>query len=202
MKNDQQHPDSHHAIENNIYNYILVFFVCAFIGWIWEVALFFVRTGSFINRGVLHGPWLPIYGCGGLGIALFLQRFKKHPLIVFILSVIGCGTLEYFTGWYLETFKHLKWWDYSAEFMNLHGRICFGSLLAFGVCGLVVTYLIYPILIKLFGQTHHQLKKAICIVLMVTFFADFIYSSDVPNTGYGITDQIIKVETTTPSNIT
>lgn len=184
-----------HSSENTFCNYILIFFVCALIGWLWEVVLFLFKTGGFVNRGVLHGPWLPIYGCGGLGIVLLLRRFKKHPAVVFFVAALGCGLLEYFTGWYLETFKHLRWWDYSAEFLNLHGRICLGSVTAFGLCGLAMIYLLYPNLIKLFNLLKLRPKKILCFALVVFFCADFIYSSDVPNTGEGITNEITHLQT-------
>ncbi len=182
--------------ENIILNYILFFFVCAFIGWIWEVILFVFMTGNFVNRGVLHGPWLPIYGCGGLLIALCFERFKKHPVTVFLASAIGCGILEYFTGWYLETFKHLKWWDYTGQFLSLHGRICFTSILSFGLCGLAIVYFLYPFFTNLFNRLNLRPKKFLCLVLILVFLGDFIYSSDVPNTGEGITNEI-----STTSNI-
>ncbi len=188
-----QHASEPHSAEHQICNYILIFFVCALIGWLWEVILFLFKTGGFVNRGVLHGPWLPIYGCGGLGIVLLLQRFKKHPVAVFSVAAIGCGILEYFTGWYLETFKHLKWWDYSAEFLNLHGRICFGSVIAFGFCGLAMIYLLYPVLTKIFDKIPIRPKKIICFTLIVCFLGDFIYSSDVPNTGEGITNEVTQI---------
>lgn len=41
---------------------ILLFFTFSFIGWVWEVSLHLFGSGVFVNRGVLHGPWLPIYG--------------------------------------------------------------------------------------------------------------------------------------------
>lgn len=189
----QKTPENHSS-ENTFCNYILIFFTCALIGWIWEVCLYFYMTGGFVNRGVLHGPWLPIYGFGGLGIALLLQRFKKHPLVVFFAAVIGCGVLEYCTGWYLETFKHLKWWDYSGNFLNLHGRICLGSVTAFGLCGLAMTYVLYPILINTFDKLKLRPKKILCFALVLFFLADFIYSSDVPNVGEGITNEISQAQ--------
>lgn len=182
------------STENRITNYILLFFACAMIGWIWEVILTWIQTGHLVNRGVLHGPWLPIYGFGGAGIAILLHRFKKHPSVVFLASVVGCGILEYFTGWYLETFKHLKWWDYSDLWLNLDGRICFISLLAFGICGLFIIYLIYPFFTKLFDRLPLRPKKILCFALVLCFLADFVYSSDVPNTGEGITDEITSVQ--------
>lgn len=71
-------------LENKILNYFLLFFSCALIGWLWEVAISFAQYGIFINRGVLHGPWLPIYGFGGLGIIILLKRFRKHPSWFFL----------------------------------------------------------------------------------------------------------------------
>lgn len=41
-----------------------LFLAGAVIGWIYEVLLNLFATGTFVNRGMLHGPWLPIYGTG------------------------------------------------------------------------------------------------------------------------------------------
>ncbi len=177
-------------LENTLLNYILIFVTCAVIGWIWEVIVGFFQHGTFINRGVLHGPWLPIYGFGALGMIILLNRFKAKPWLVFLTSLTLCGLLEYLTGWYLETFKHLKWWDYGSIFLNFDGRVCGFSLLAFGVAGLLVVYFAYPLLTKLFHHIKLRPKKIICFMLVLLFLADFIYSSDNPNTGEGITSDI------------
>ncbi len=34
------------------------------IGCLYEVVLHLVTHGELVNRGILHGPWLPIYGTG------------------------------------------------------------------------------------------------------------------------------------------
>ena len=41
---------------------VLLFFSFSLIGWLWEVGLHLVSDGEFVNRGVLHGPWLPFTG--------------------------------------------------------------------------------------------------------------------------------------------
>lgn len=46
------------------------------------------------NRGILYGPWLPIYGIGALGIYA-LKPLKKHPLLLFLLCVGVTGVVEY-----------------------------------------------------------------------------------------------------------
>ena len=41
-----------------------LFLVGSLIGWLYEVGLHLVKDGVFVNRGMLHGPWVPIYGLG------------------------------------------------------------------------------------------------------------------------------------------
>lgn len=180
-----------HKAQTKVLNYILFFFVCAFIGWVWEVILTFIQTGNFVNRGVLHGPWLPIYGFGGVGILLLVGHLRKYPPLVFLTSALFCGVMEYLTGWYLETVKHLKWWDYSDIPLNLHGRVCLLSVLCFGLCGLFVIYAIYPRFHDVFAKLKPQPKQILCSILVAIFLVDFVYSIDHPNTGQGITSEII-----------
>ena len=64
-------------------NYYIIFCVYALIGWLYEVLWmrFVVEPHKWINRGVLFGPFLPIYGFGLLILLFFLGKFikKKHP---------------------------------------------------------------------------------------------------------------------------
>lgn len=83
MKPRTEQVKSKHKTQTKILNYILFFFVCAFIGWIWEIILTLIQTGNIVNRGVLHGPWLPIYGFGGVGILLLVGHLRKYPPLVF-----------------------------------------------------------------------------------------------------------------------
>ena len=38
--------------------------------------------------------------------------------------------------------RYARWWDYSAEFLNLDGRICLKLSIFFGLVGLFVIYVI------------------------------------------------------------
>ena len=84
-------------------NYI-TFVIYALIGWIYEVLWmwFVVPPKHFMNRGVLLGPFLPIYGFGMLIILLFLKRFlnKKHYLgnpLYLVLSMFTITTFIFTT---------------------------------------------------------------------------------------------------------
>ncbi len=168
---------------------ILLFFIISFIGWIWEVSLHLISDGVFVNRGALHGPWLPIYGSGGLLILIFLKKFRKSPLKEFVMTVIICGCVEYFTAYYLEiTHNGVKWWDYSGYFLNLHGRICAEGLLIFGLGGLAIVYVLAPLLDNLIRKINKKLSIVLCTILLTLFIIDKCYSHYYPNEGEGITN--------------
>lgn len=172
----------------SICSLILLFFIFAFIGWLWEVTLHIIADGELVKRGVLHGPWLPIYGFGSVLMLTVLNKFREKPLVQFIAIIILCGVIEYFTAYYLELVHNgQKWWDYSGYFLNLHGRICAEGLLVFGVGGLAVVYVAAPLLDNIIKKINHQVLVVICAILLAVFLVDEIYSSKHPNTGKGIT---------------
>ena len=172
---------------------LLLFFTFSFVGWVWEVLLHLSSTGVFVNRGVLHGPWLPIYGTGGVLILLVLRPLRDRPLHMFLGAFALCGALEYGTAWALETFLGQRWWDYEGYFMNLHGRICLEGLLVFGLAGLAFTYVFSPMLDNLFARIPARVKRPLCLLLSVLFVADAGASALFPNTGEGVTTEAPKV---------
>lgn len=166
---------------------ILFFFTFVFIGWAWEVMLHLVIEGTFVNRGTMLGPWLPIYGFGGLLILIVLKPFRTKTVSYFVVSMILAGVLEYSTAWYLDTFKGMKWWDYTGYFLNLHGRICLEGLIVFGLGCAAVTYFVAPLLNYYYTKIKPQIALSICTILLILFGIDFIYSVNHPNVGKGIT---------------
>ena len=89
---------------NKLKDCYLTFCVYALIGWLYEVLWmwFVVPPKHFINRGVLIGPFLPIYGFGALILLFFLHKFmkKKHTLnnnAYLFISMITLTTFIYTT---------------------------------------------------------------------------------------------------------
>ncbi len=185
----------HYLRYYSIPSLILLYFIFSFIGWIWEVSLHLITDGEFVNRGVLHGPWLPIYGTGGLLILVLLNRFRKHPVVEFFSAVVLCGCVEYFTAFYLEmTHDGKKWWDYSGYFLNLHGRICAEGLLIFGLGGIAIVYLAAPLLDNVLRKIKYRYAVTLCVLLLAVFCVDQVYSGKHPNEGKGITDYQASLE--------
>lgn len=178
---------------------VLFFFIFSFIGWLWEVSLFLFRDGILVNRGTLHGPWLPIYGFG-CTIIILLTKFKmirkmlKNPTLTFCVIVVLCSTIEYVTSWYIEYKTGLKYWDYTGIFLNLNGRICFECSMFFGIGGALCVYIVAPFLETKIQKLTTKFKLTICTILVTTMFTDYIYSLQNPNVGEGITEDIVDKE--------
>lgn len=171
----------------SISSLILIFFTVAMVGWLWEVLLHLFTSGTFVNKGTRFGPWLPIYGYGAVLTLLLLKPARNKMWLTFILSMLVCGTIEYATAWYLETFEHMKWWDYSGFFLNLQGRICLEGLLVFGLGCSINIYVISPLLDNLYQKINPKVKKILCVILVSCFLIDTICSYIKPNQGNGIT---------------
>lgn len=112
----------------NVFTYFMLFFIYAILGWIIETTLVSIEKRKFVNRGFLIGPYCPIYGFGGLAITILLKNYTKDPIVLFLMAVIICGTLEYFTSYIMEKIFKARWWDYSAKKYNINGRICLENL--------------------------------------------------------------------------
>lgn len=175
---------------------ILLFFCFAIVGWLWEVSIHLVLDGRFVNRGVYAGPWIPIYGFGCLfAILMFIpkktRKILNNPLLTFVIVMVICAVLEYSTSCYLEIMNGEKWWDYSGYFLNLNGRICLEGILFFGVGGCFCIYVIAPFLDSCFNKVPKKIQIICCIILVVLFLIDLVYSTYHPNMGAGITTYYI-----------
>lgn len=167
--------------------YVLLFFSIAFLGWLWEVILYFFTEHAFVNRGVYRGPYLPVYGVGGLVLCLCFHSLKKKPVRVFFLSAVICCALEYLTSYFLELRFGIKWWDYSGHFLNISGRICLLGAAAFGLGGAGLVCLYLPLYERVYNRISGKWRIVLCLLFLAVFAADGAYCAVKPNAGEGIT---------------
>lgn len=167
--------------------YVWLFFLLSIFGWLWEGFLYLIKDDVYVNRGFLTGPWLPIYGIGGIMLELLFHRWRDRPIMTFVSSMLLCTVLEYLAGWYLELTWGVKWWDYSNMPLNLHGRICLVSSLLFGLGGLLVVWLINPLFYLLYRKIPMRVRVFLALSALTVFAADAAYSAMMPHAGLGIT---------------
>lgn len=161
-----------------ISKYFILFIIYSFAGWVMETLWVSWCNRRLVDRGFLIGPYCPIYGFGALLIVLLLNKLAFSPILVFLMTVFVCGALEYFASWIMEKIFKARWWDYSNVKFNLNGRICLKNLIAFGIMGLAVIYVINPNLetwIKYFINKEQLMLLA--FVLWTIFIMDFVIST-------------------------
>ena len=163
-------------LKDNIKFYILIFLTSGVIGYIYEVLYFLIAEGKFINRGFLYGPFLPVYGWGALAMALLLKKFKKNPVVLFIMAMLVTGILEYFSGYFMYLIWHKRWWDYTGLFLNINGFVCLRSVIAFGIGGLLLFYLFEPLLKRFITCSKPVIINIIIIFSLILYFFDNIFS--------------------------
>lgn len=127
-----------------LYQFLCIFFVYAFLGWCTEVSYAALQTGKFVNRGFLNGPVCPIYGFGVVIILACLIPLKQHFILLFLGSVVLTSLLELVTGFVLEKLFHQRWWDYSDDPFNIGGYICLKFSIAWGLACLFVVDILHP----------------------------------------------------------
>ena len=133
-------------------NLIEWFIIYSIMGWIYEVVWWFMieLNRGFVNRGVLYGPWLPIYGFGMLAVLGVVRLLKiKKPLPIFLVGTALVTGVELLGSYIMEWTVGYIMWDYSDMFGNFEGRISVKTSILFGLLILFGIYCVQPRMEKL-----------------------------------------------------
>lgn len=171
----------------DFFYYVWLFILAALFGWLWEGFLYLFKDDTYVNRGFLTGPWLPIYGMGAVMLELLFHKWRDRPVLIFVSSMLICTVLEYLAGWYLELTWGVKWWDYSSMPWNLNGRICALSSVLFGLGGMLLVWVVSPLFYAMYRRVPVRFRIWLGILILCLFAADAAYSAMHPHSGTGIT---------------
>ena len=153
--------------------YLLLFFIYSILGWIMETVKGVITTKKLVNRGFLIGPYCPIYGAGCCLLTAFLSKYVDDIPIMFFMSMIICGSLEYFTSYIMEKIFKARWWDYHNRKFNINGRICLETLVPFGIAGVIFIKYVNSFFLQLLNFVA---VKWVLLTLSIIFVIDFIFS--------------------------
>ncbi len=169
-----------------IRNILLLFIFFAVCGWIYEVIWTFFDDGVWTNRGYLFGPWLPIYGFGGMLIyGIFHKQIKKPVyigklnirfLLLFVYICLITTVVELAATYLIELFgtPFTVLWDYSDHFMNFQGRVCLDASARFGALGLMIIYGALPLYRKLINMKNQKVVNVIAWIVIAVFAIDWL----------------------------
>lgn len=161
----------------------LIFVMGCIFGAFYEEILTFGKR--FINgqtliweyrRGVIYGPFSPIYGLGATLMTYFLARNQRPMWKTFTYAAILGGVVEYLLSFLQETYIGTVSWDYSNHFLNINGRTTIPFMIAWGILGLIFVELIYPFISKCIENIPIHFGKILTNSLVVFLSLDMLIS--------------------------
>lgn len=158
----------------SFYQLLWLYMIYSFIGWCGEVVVAAVKRHRFVNRGAVSGPFCPIYGLGAAVVAVFFPELKGNPLFLFLGGMVVNTFVEYVTGRIMEMSLHKKWWDYSDQKFNLGGYVCLKTSLFWGLCTVLMIYVLDPVFTGLVGLIPKLWGEIILWILFGLLIVDFI----------------------------
>lgn len=156
----------------NFFNLFWIFIVCSVLGLVIETIFHAILYGGYQDRaGLLFGPFSPIYGCGGVLMTVFLNRFHKSNVVVifFVAAIIG-GAFEYFTSWFMQYAFGAVAWNYTGMWLSIGGRTCGLFMAMWGLLGVVWIKLLLPFMLRLINLIPWNWRygvTAVCAALML-----------------------------------
>lgn len=172
-------------MNQDLANLILLFAIYAFLGWTIETFFKSIRTRKFVNSGFLFGPFCPVYGFGALMVLQSRQLVDGAASIVgptaktfvsILLAIMVTTALEYLTGALLEKIFKRKWWDYSEERFNLHGRVCLKYSMYWGMLAYLLLEFINPLVVRLTSAVSMDAKQGIASIIVFYMISDLTHT--------------------------
>lgn len=160
----------------------LIIVISGIFGFLYEYIFYYFNGGMkyFYWRGSNFLPWINIYATGSIMIYFLTYKQRKHPLRVFLISLVSTGILEYISGLGMYIIGNgMRCWDYNQEilnFGNIQGFVCLRSVTIFGLSALLLIYLIVPLCFYLAKHTNKKVFITISILLCIIILIDEFYN--------------------------
>lgn len=150
--------------KRTIEEWIILFALAAFAGWLYEVGITFLAHGQYEDRGVLHLPLCPIYGFGMLLLVLVLKKVK-NTIAIFLYSTMITTAIELAASYVLEYGFHMVLWSYEDWPFHFQARISLFSSLIFGIFAVVFIRLVLPCIHRVCGRVHTVFLRVMLVLL-------------------------------------
>ncbi|MBQ8144771.1 MAG: putative ABC transporter permease [Butyricicoccus sp.] len=171
-------------MRKKLQQYFLFFLMYSVIGWLYEVFLeVVVYQWGYSDRGVLFGPYCPIYGVGTLVFLFCLGRLLHakstgwfriaKPILLFLGCALIATAIELAASYALEALTgSWPWQTYVDYKFNFEGRIALSPSVRFGLGGMFFLYIVQPLFEKLVGKLSDRSLSRIAGILILIFAID------------------------------
>lgn len=158
----------------NIHQLFWYFILFSILGLIIETIYGYYSMGVWESRkGLLWGPFCPVYGVGAIFLILLLNHVdqKNYFKLFFYGALIGAA-VEYVLSYGLEAIYGARFWDYSYTKIHINGRICVSFSIFWGVLAIVLMKLIKPLIDKLIDRINLKMKASTEIGIFLFLVVD------------------------------
>ena len=171
--------------KRDIQKLFLYFMMYACVGWIYEVFLeVVVYRWGYSDRGVLTGPYCPVYGVGALFFIFLVyplikdKNLKKKLImipVVFLACMLIATGIELIASYICEALMGSWPWQTYADYKyNFQARIALSPSLRFGLGGVLFLYILQPLFEKLVKKLKVKKLDIVFKVVLTVFIIDFI----------------------------
>lgn len=171
-----------------IKKYFICFIMYSMLGWCYEVILeTFIYQWGFSNRGVLFGPYCPVYGFGALTFILCFSRLMKSKgklwfnifkiLIIFLGCMAVATFIELLASYILELATGAWPWQTYADYKyNFQARIALSTSIRFGIGGVIFLYIVQPFFELILSKISKKTINLVFYMLLIVLTLDCIYT--------------------------
>ena len=152
---------------------IFYFIIYSFLGWCLESIYKTIIFKKPTNSGFLYGPFCPMYGIGAI-LMIWAGQLSSNPIVIFIMAFLIFSVWEYLVAVIIEKLFKTKYWDYSDLKFNLQGRVCLKNSLYWGILGILLIYVIQPVIRNLTEMIPDDILVYVDVILMIAILVDTV----------------------------
>ena len=175
---------------------VLVFAFAAIVGYFIETGYVFLVVGKIVKRGMLLGPYCPIYGFGALIFYDAKPTIKNIPSI-FIIASLLLGSFELLCGLGFKYILGIEMWNYSGKFLNILNYTTVPILIGWGILGTIYVFFLHPLIQKFVSLFPKKIMNKLAIIIICIFLCDWLISTKRINL-----DPQILTDLVNPQNVT
>ena len=151
---------------HNIIWYMILFSI---LGLLIETIYGYISTGVLESRkGLILGPFCPIYGIGATFFIVLLSEYKNSKVKLFIMGAIAGTIFEYICSYILQIIYGSMFWDYSYTTYQINGRVSLTYTVFWGILAVLLVKYIKPQIDKIINKIPSKFwDKAITIFLII-----------------------------------
>lgn len=152
---------------------IFYFIIYSFLGWCLESIYKTIIFKKPTNSGFLYGPFCPMYGIGAI-LMIWAGQLSNNPIVIFIMAFLIFSVWEYLVAVIIEKLFKTKYWDYSKLKFNIQGRVCLKNSLYWGILGVLLIYIIQPVINNFTDMIPHDILVYVDVILMIAILVDTV----------------------------